>query len=511
MNRTYPGIHHVTAIASDAQANVDFWAGLLGLRKVKTTVNFDDPLAYHLYYGDTTGSPGTILTFFPYKRARSGTRGRGQAAAVSLAIPAGTLDFWGKRLAAHDVPFEAQTRFGESLLSFEDPDGLAVELVESEQSATPWAHGGIAREHAIHGVHSVTLWVPQVEPTAKVLETLGFARSDEDHGRWRYRTDAIIGRFVDLRPIGSQPGGVGGAGTIHHVAFRAADDADELRLRQAVTDLGLRPTEVIDRDYFHSVYFREPGGVLFEIATDPPGFATDEPADSLGEELRVPAQHRPKLDEIRANIDPLRPATTGQAPVFIHRFEPGESRRTLLMLHGTGGDEFDLLPLASKLDASASVLSPRGRVNEGGMPRFFRRLAEGVFDEESVRRQSAALTNWLSATAERYGLDATAVDAVGYSNGANIASAALLARPEALRSLVLLRPMVPLREPPDVDLAGKRVLLLAGERDPIAPPAEVDRLRELLETRGAAVTLRTLDAGHELTGEDFEVAREFLA
>ena len=472
------GIHHVTMIAGDAQANVDFYAGRLGLRLVKRTVNFDDPLTYHLYYGDANGSPGSILTFFPYKRARKGTRGRGQANLVTLAVPPGSLSWWRDRLG--DVRVE-------------DPDGLAVELAESDMTlGEPWTGGGVPAEHAIRGVKSVELWVGEAGPTRRVLEALGVGEE-----------------VVHIREVGNAPAGVGGAGTVHHVAFRVGDDAGEAAMRAKVIGLGLRPTGVIDRQYFRSVYFREPGGVLFELATDPPGFAADEPADSLGTSLKLPPQYGPQREEIERGLDPLLPPR-GDGPIFAHRWKAGGNGRTLLMLHGTGGDEFDLLPLASKLDPAANVLSPRGRVDERGSPRFFRRVAEGVFDEPSVRGEATALADWLATTADRRGFDAAAVDAVGYSNGANVASAALLLRPGFARSLALLRPMVPLREPPDADLSGTRVLLLGGRRDPIAPPAEVAALRGLLASRGAAVAVHEADAGHELTGADLDAAAGFL-
>ncbi len=241
----------------------------------------------------------------------------------------------------------------------------------------------------------------------------------------------------------------------------------------------------------------------------------DEPLETLGMQLQLPSQVRGTRERIEAGVDPLRPAHTEPAPLFVHRWEPkADATRTLLMLHGTGGDEFDLLPLAKKVDPSANVLSPRGRVSENGMPRFFRRFAEGVFDEEDILRQANALADWLKAQAGRYGIDASAVDAVGYSNGANIATAALLLRPGLLRRLVLLRPMVPLttRLPsPLPDLSSSRILLAAGRRDAMTTPENNQKLQELLQRSGAEVTLHHSDAGHDLSAEDLEAARAFLA
>ncbi|MEM7809430.1 MAG: VOC family protein [Planctomycetota bacterium] len=499
------GIHHITAISSDAQANRDFWAGLLGLRAVKKTVNFDDPETYHLYYGDEVGSPGAILTFFPYAGARQGRVGRGMATAVVLAVPQASLDWWRSRLDEAGIVVTDIELHGDARLAFVDPDGLPVELVGVETDTTGWGGGTVPADHAILGVHSVTLAVPTADATRQVLHQLGYTGDG-----LRLTADAALGKYVDLVEVGSASAGVGGAGTIHHVAFRVGDDDDELAVRLKVVGMGLQPTPVIDRQYFHSVYFREPGGVLFELATDPPGFDADEPRESLGEALKLPPQYESNRAAIEKGVRPLLPATDG--PVFVHRWEPaGNADRVLLALHGTGGDENDLIPLARQASPTASILSPRGRVDENGMPRFFRRLREGVFDEASIVREANALATWLSTQAGRYDFDASAVDAIGYSNGANIASAVLLLRPESLRSLVLLRPMIPLTPDPLPDLSGRRVLLLAGQRDPIAPPDHVEALATLLKSAGADVTTTYHPAGHELTQADVQAAGAFFS
>jgi glyoxalase family protein len=299
------GIHHVTAIAGDPQRNLDFYGGTLGLRLVKRTVNFDDPQTYHFYFGDETGTPGSIMTFFPWPGARRGRVGAGQVAATSFAVPEGSLGWWIQRFVARGVEHDAPAkRFGRSVLGFRDPDGLPLELVADPRATerAAWTGGDVPAEHAIHGFHSVTLGLARTDATERVLrEALGFERVGEEDGIVRYGAgDGGPGTLVDLRVAASGDRGVGGAGTVHHVAWRAADDAAELQIRRQVEALGLQPTPVIDRNYFHSVYFREPGGVLFEIATDPPGFADDEPAESLGEALKLPAQYEPHRAEIEA-------------------------------------------------------------------------------------------------------------------------------------------------------------------------------------------------------------------
>ncbi len=303
MNPTISGLHHITAIASDAQANVDFYVGVLGLRLVKRTINFDDPGTYHLYYGDAAGSPGTIMTFFPWAGARRGRQGKGQATVTSFAIPADTIGFWQQRLGAKGVAFEGPTlRFGEAVLSFTDPDGMALELIGSESESTG---------NDIAGFHSVTLEVATLNKTAALLtELMGFTLLSEEQNRMRFAANAGagtgIGKYVDILSQPNASNGMPGAGTIHHIAFRTPDDAQQELWLKHLSDLGFGVSPVMDRSYFHSIYFHEPGNVLFEIATDPPGFTIDEPLASLGEHLMLP----PWLEDSRSRIESQLPKLT---------------------------------------------------------------------------------------------------------------------------------------------------------------------------------------------------------
>ena len=310
MERQIPGVHHITAIAGDPRRNVAFYIGVLGQRLVKKTVNFDDPGTYHLYYGDEVGNPGTILTFFPFTGIPRGTRGVGQVAAVAFAIPAASLAYWRERLAAHGVTIEdAETRFGERVLAFADPDGLQLELVATEASASEsvWAQGPVPAEHAIRGFHAATLWVRSHEPTRRVLtELMGFRFAGEEGDRIRYAAGDSASGLVDVVAMPAAPQGNGAAGTVHHIAWRTPDDAEQLEWRSELARHGLNVTPVRDRQYFHSIYFREPGGVLFEIATDPPGFAIDESVAALGTGLMLPPwleTHRAELAQILPPLD----------------------------------------------------------------------------------------------------------------------------------------------------------------------------------------------------------------
>ncbi len=318
---TTTGLHHLTAIASDPQRNLDFYAGTLGLRFVKQTVNFDDPGTYHLYYGDATGRPGSILTFFPWPNARRGRVGVGQVAETQLAIPTAALGFWVQRLTEHQIAFAGPvTRFdGEKVLTFTDHDGLPLALVASDAAASldGWESvAGVPFDMSIRGMHAVTLWVRQLSSTADVLSaTMGFERVGTHGDVVRFAVDgAAPGTVVDVRELPTGAAGTGGAGTVHHVAFRANDDATEFGLRTQIAASGLPITEQIDRTYFRSMYFREPGQVLFELATDAPGFAVDEPADQLGETLQLPVQHAHLRSALESRLPTLQRPGHGAVP-----------------------------------------------------------------------------------------------------------------------------------------------------------------------------------------------------
>jgi glyoxalase family protein len=310
MRKPIEGIHHVTAMASDPQANVDFYTGVLGLRLVKRTVNFDDPGTYHLYYGDEVGHPGTILTFFPWPGARRGVQGAGQATVTSFSVPEGSLGYWTERLSRLGVDFqEPRPRFDEEVLTVLDPDGLRLELVARAEAdnRAPWLGGGVPAEHAVRGFEGVTLTEWNAQVTEKVLAgTMGFRRVAEAGDRIRFEVGAGgPGTRVDLLVAPSAVRGHVSAGTVHHVAWRSADEPDQLAWREAISETGLYVTPVLDRQYFRSIYFREPGGVLFEIATDPPGFTRDETVETLGTALKLPPWLEPSREQIQSALPPI--------------------------------------------------------------------------------------------------------------------------------------------------------------------------------------------------------------
>jgi glyoxalase family protein len=303
------GIHHITAIASDPQRNVDFYTQILGLRFAKRSVNFDDPSTYHFYFGDRTGRPGTAITFFAWPGARRGTRGTGQVIATSFAIPASSIEYWKSRFVEHRIFCEEiPARFGAAALRLTDPDGLLLELIESARlDDVDLAYPSeVPPKFAVHGFHAPTFEVQQAAPTEELLKTLGFELISEENSRRRFSVNEIsTSAQIDLIEQSDGQFGVNSAGTVHHIAFRCADDQEQLRWREQLVELGFHVTPVIDRFYFHSIYFREPGGILFEIATEGPGFTADEPGEHLGESLKLPPQYEEHRAEIERTLPPI--------------------------------------------------------------------------------------------------------------------------------------------------------------------------------------------------------------
>jgi glyoxalase family protein len=303
------GIHHITAIASDPQRNVDFYTQVLGLRFAKRSVNFDDPSTYHFYFGDRTGRPGTAITFFAWPGARRGTRGTGQVIAASFAVPENSIDYWKTRFDEHHVFSEIiPARFDASAVRFTDPDGLMLELIEANQldDVDLKYESEVPKKSAIHGFHAPTLEVQQSKPTEELLEKLGFEPVAEAESRKRFSVNSkSTSACVDLVERADEQFGINSAGTVHHIAFRCADEKEQLKWRNQITDLDVHVTPVIDRFYFHSIYFREPGGILFEIATEGPGFTADEPVGHLGESLKLPPQYEQHRAEIERALPPI--------------------------------------------------------------------------------------------------------------------------------------------------------------------------------------------------------------
>ena len=305
------GLHHITAVAGEPQRNINFYMNVLGQRLVKKTVNFDDPGTYHFYYASQTGEPGSVMTFFPWQHMKRGTKGNGETGASAYAIAPDSYDYWLERLSTSNLNPQKSERFDERVLSFGDPDGMVLELITNEDAPTLpyWKNSPVPKEHALRGFYSVSLWLASEKATGGVLELLGYKKvaseADTEGERHRYRASSNTAAYIDLVIRPNKFPGQFGAGSVHHIAFRTEDDREQLEYLEYLRQHGLNVTPVQDRQYFHSIYFREPGGVLFEIATDAPGFLYDEAADELGKHLKLPDWYEPKRAEIEARVAPI--------------------------------------------------------------------------------------------------------------------------------------------------------------------------------------------------------------
>lgn len=518
------GIHHITTISSDPNRTIQFYTEVLGLRLIKQTVNFDAPDTYHLYFGNELGEPGTAMTLFPFVQAGTGMRGIRQSTKIQFAIPPESLGFWVQRLVGKGVKTETiEKKFGKSGIRFYDFDGLQLELVMTDEHAglQPWVPNEqkeITEENAIRGFFGVELSVGNKPATEEVLtELLGYELLAEDGFHTRYKNPAAShAKYLDIFEMKGWPPGKQGAGTVHHVAFRVPDDPAEVSLREKVMDFGLEPTDVIDRHYFHSVYFREPGGVLFEIATDKPGFTVDESAAELGTKLKLP----PQYEQNRRLYVELLPelAINQQESESVYNFQykfirpQRGSSKYLFLLHSTGGDETSMIPLARRVDVKAGIISIRGNVQEHErINRFFVRISEHEYDQESLETETAKLQNFIREFFQSQRINPNNVIFLGYSNGANILVNLLLSgRGEQVSNAILLHPIIPMEHGLNLDLSEKSFFLSAGKNDPyLRTSDEPQKLREKLEQAGAAVTLFEHDSGHGITDAELDAVIDY--
>jgi len=322
-NTSISGIHHVTAIASSAAENLTFYENVLGLRLVKKTVNFDDPHTYHLYYGDAAGAPGTIITFFPWENLPRGKAGAGMVTAIAFSIPMGSIDHWRKQLNVHGIDIMEGKRFSESLIKFEDPHGLSLELIETQTVHSSLRESSNSKPDAnrILGFHSATTLLRSIEETQSLLVNLmGMKLHDTEGSRYRFKMkpDDAFGHFYDVVIDAQAENGLQGGGTVHHIAFRTPTEEEQKYWQKSLMESGYAVTPIRDRKYFKSIYFHEPAGVLFEIATDPPGFTVDEPYESLGRELKLPDQYESMRTEIEIRLPKLQ-SNGKQEPDFLRQ------------------------------------------------------------------------------------------------------------------------------------------------------------------------------------------------
>jgi phospholipase/carboxylesterase len=498
------GLHHVTGITADVQANVDFYVGFLGLKLVKRTGGYADAEQLHLIYGDGLGSPGSLLTFLVWEAAGRGRTGIGQVSEVALAVsPASIADWLTRSLTAH-VPFEGPSReFNEPVLRLKDPDGLIVKLVGVDLTTAAPLLDAPTR------LRGVTVLTDKAVETAEFVTRFGYRPAQRDGLTQRMVSDTDV---VDVREVSGYVPSVPGAGVPDHVAFRAQDTDAVRSMRLSLKDYG--PTEVHDRKYFLSLYVRDPAGILMEYATDGPGMIVDEAPDALGRTLFLPLHEADRAEDLKAMLPQFALPGEERFPArdltFIHRFNRPQDPdgTTLVLLHGTGGSEADLMPIARRIAPQATLLGVRGRSTEDGSNRWFRRISATTFDQADVRNEAGAFAAFVEAAVTAYGLDVDRFVFLGYSNGASLLAAVVQLHPGVVHRAILLRAFQALESRRAGVLASTSVLMLDGRDDPLVPhPATLaDDMRAL----GAKVTVRTLAAGHDLSSADVMEAAQWL-
>lgn len=503
------GIHHVTLMTRRVQQNVDFYLGFLGLRLVKQTGGGEDSEQLHLFYGDRLGSPGSLVSFLVWEGGARGRIGNGQVIEIAFAVPPESLGEWMTRAIRAGVKFEGPAKeFGEPVLRLKDPDDVIVKLVASDLRATaPWQ----SDPAAVQRLRAVTILTETPDETAAFVRRFGYRDGPREGSALRLLSDTDA---IDVRDGTGFVSGAQGTGVADHVAFRAADVAAVKRAEAAFSKLNSSPTNFHDRKYFVSLYVREPGGTLFELATDGPGFLVDETEERLGETLFIPSKDQFRAEELKIMLPqfsrPGEPRTAHRELAFMHRLQAAErpDGHVIVLLHGTGGNETDLMPLARRIAPNAALLGVRGRATDEGIARWFRRLDATTFDQADIRQEAEAFAAFMADVIPSYGLDRSRLTFLGFSNGANFAAAVMGLYPETISHAVLLRPMQVLTTLPNADLTGKHILTLTGSHDPFAfgaPPLE-----KWLRASGAEVESKIIQAGHELTQEDLKIAREWF-
>ncbi len=510
------GIHHVTLITGKVQPNVDFYAGFLGLRLVKQTAGYEDTEQLHLFYGDQHGNPGSLVTFLVWEDGVRGRAGHGQISEIALAIDHSAIGFWLERGLRHRIAIEGpKVEMGETVLRLKDPDGVIVKLVASKLKSPDAAVAtDIPAYAAVQRLQGVTILSEVPEQTQAFLVKHFGLQPDLQEGTIS-RLISQSGDYLDVRDATGFWEAMQGTGTVDHVALRANNVGEIEAISAEFTKLNAVETTVHDRKYFHSLYVREPGGSLIEFATDAPGMTVDEDLADLGKTLFVPPASEGDLGDISLRLPQF--ALPGEERViyrelpFIHRiYQPENPDGTfMVLLHGTGGNENDLMPLAHKIAPNATLIGVRGRATEEGVHRWFKRITMSRFDQADIAFEGEAFAAFVEGIVASYQVDLSKTVFLGYSNGANLLGAILRLHPHLLQKVILLRGGEVLENAPTPDLSDVSVLMVNGEDDIYGGFAKP--LVQALEKAGAKLEANMLKTGHNLVEDDIARSQQWLA
>lgn len=511
------GIHHITLITRKVQANVDFYVGFLGLRLVKRTGGYEDATQLHLVYGDTSGTPGSLITFLVWEDGALGRVGYGQPSEVSFAIPSESIGFWLTRALQFNVAVTGPAQeFGETVLRLHDPDGAIIKLVGTDavSAGHVWKSDGIPETDAIMRIRGATILTEKPAETADFLSK-HFSYDSAGQSETITRMVSSSGDCIDVRDATGFWSSAPGTGAVDHIAFRAADISEVNATYERLVSGGADATAMHDRKYFHSIYVREPGGTLLEMATDGPGMLIDEPLETLGTQLFVPPHFADETENLKIILPqfglPKEPRFIYRDLPFVHRVYTPEpaTGQAFILLHGSDGSETSLMPLAASIAPGATLFGLRGRSTEEGTARWFRRFGPLSFDQKDIRSEAEALAAFIEGAVEAYGLDLPSVIFMGYSNGANLLAAMMQLHPGLVRNAILLRATKVLENTPDADLSGTGILSLTGDHDLFG--AHANALENELRQAGANLVAQSVPAGHETNQSDIEAARKWLA
>ncbi|MGO7990259.1 VOC family protein [Rhizobium leguminosarum] len=510
------GIHHITAVTRKVQANVDFYAGFLGMRLVKQTAGYEDATQLHLFYGDTVGTPGSLLTFLAWEDGAPGRAGYGQISEISLSINPTSIGYWLTRAMSLGLSSEGPAdEFGEPVLRLKDPDNIILKLAGAKKLASPaaWDGASIPVEHAVQRLRGATMLTEKPAESRSFLETHFGYRLQASRGT----IDRLVsqsGDIIDVRDARGFWSGAPGTGTVDHVAFRAADEETLYSVRRALEATEASPTNMHDRKYFRSLYAREPGGTLVELATDKPGMTVDEEQAALGGKLFAPPEAITNLHDLKVMLPqfsmPGQPRVNYRELPFVHRFytPPDPDGSVFVLLHGSGGNETTLMPLLNKVAPRATLLGVRGRATEEGFPRWYKRITPFSFDQNDIKTEAEAFAAFIEGAVKSYGLDPQKVVYVGYSNGANLLNSLLYLHPNLVHKAVLLRSMPVLSDYPHADLKGTDLLVISGKTDAYGKYAS--ELEERLKSSGATVDSDVIAGGHDLGDADVPIIQKWL-